>query len=159
MTSYEIVAPWIAIVALIISTVSLARTSRIQTKQLEFEAITAALAKKQLELLTKEEQSDERAHVTAELVKVGISDYRFVVMNQGAAVASYVTFKIDPASPDNPLLRNEAESKLPYPSLHPGQSFTLIAAFNLDSALSYDAHLEWQNPDGSREEKKMHLAT
>lgn len=159
MTSYEIVSSMIAVLALIISTVSLTRTRRIQAKQLEFEAITAALAKKQLELLTKEEQSDERAHVTAELVKVGISDYRFVVMNQGTAVASFVTFKIDPASPDNPLLRNETDRKLPYPSLQPGQSFTLIADFNLDSALSYDAHLEWQNPDGSGEEKKMHLAT
>lgn len=159
MTFYEVLTASTAVVALIISSVSLIRTRRIQSKQLEYEAISAALAKKQLELLTKEEQLDERAHITAELVKVGISDYRFVIMNQGAAVASNVTFKIDPMSPDNPLLKSEAEGKLPYPSLQPGQSFTLIADFNLDSALSYDVYLEWKNPNGSIEEKKIHLTT
>jgi hypothetical protein len=158
MTPYEITSSLIAIVALVISVVSLVRARKVQAKQLEFEAITAALAKKQLELLEKGEQTQEQAHVTAELVKVGRTDYRFVIMNQGVAIASDVTFEIDPTSPDNPLVTNECAGKLPYPSLQPGQSFTLIAALSFDSAMSYNTQLKWKNPDGSQGTNNVHLS-
>jgi len=159
MTPYEIISSLVALIALGISIWSLLRARCVQAKQLEFEAITAALAKKQLELLESEEQEEEQAHVTAELVKVGRTDFRFVITNQGPATASDVTFEIDPTSPDNPLAANEAERKLPYPSLQPGQSFTLIAALHMGSAMAYDTHLTWRNPDGSTDENKLHLST
>ena len=57
MTPYETASSLIAIVALIISTVSLIRARTVHAKQLELEAITAALAEKQLALLEKEEQT------------------------------------------------------------------------------------------------------
>jgi len=159
MKPYEIASLLIAIVALVISVVVLIRARKFQAKQLEFEAITAALAKKQLELLGKEEQTQEQAHVTAELVKVDRIDYRFVIMNQGVAIASDVTFEIDPTSPDNPLVANECARKLPYPSLQPGQSFTLIASLHMGSAMSYNTQLKWKNPDGSQGTNDVHLST
>ncbi|MFH1374956.1 MAG: hypothetical protein ABII79_14325 [bacterium] len=159
MTPYEIISFLIAIVALMISALSLYRACKVQAKQLEFEAITAALAKKQLQLLEKQEQTQDQARVTAELVKVGRTDFRFVIMNQGTAVASDVTFEIDPTSPDNPLVGNECQRKLPYPSLQPGQSFTLIAGFHMGSTMSYDTHLKWKNPDGSQAANDVHLST
>ena len=142
-----------------ISTVSLIRTRRFQTKQLDFEAVTAALAKKQLKLIEKEEQARDQACLTAELVKIDRADYRFVIMNQGSSVASEVVFEIDPASPDNPLVKNECQRKLPYPSLQSGQSFTLIAALHMGSAMSYQTHLRWKNPDGSQGANDIHLST
>ncbi len=159
MTTYGIVNSLIAILALIISTTSLVRARKGQAKQMEFEAITAALAKKQLELLEKREQTDERAHVTAELVKVGQADYRFVITNHGPAAAADVTFGINAGNSDNPLIQNEAQKKLPYRSLEPGHSFTLIANLRLGSAMSYDTHLGWHNPDGTKDEKALHLST
>lgn len=159
MTPYEIISSFIAIVALVISTLSLVRARKVQARQLEFEAVTAALAKKQLGLIEKEEKTQGQACVTAELVKVGSADYRFVILNQGAAVASDVTFEIDPASADNPLVGNECQRKLPYPYLQPGQSFTLIAALRLGSAMSYHAHLKWKNPDGLQGVNDVHLST
>ncbi|MGB7061646.1 MAG: hypothetical protein WBF13_04745 [Candidatus Zixiibacteriota bacterium] len=159
MTPYEIVTSLIAIVALVISTASLIRARKVQARQFEFEAITAALAKKQLEVLEKNEQTEEEARVTAELVKVGRADYRFVIFNQGSAVASDVTFDIDPASPDNPLGGKECQRKLPYPSLQPGQSFTLIADLHMGSAMSYETHLKWKNPNGSQGTSDIHLST
>ena len=158
MKPYEIISSLIAILALAISVVSLVRARKVQAKQLEFEAITAALAKKQLELLEKEDQTQEQAQVTAELVKVGSTDYRFVIMNQGVAIASDVTFEIDTTSPDNPLVGNECGRKLPYPSLQPGQSFTLIAALHMGSTLSYNTQLKWKNPDGSQGTNNVHLS-
>lgn len=159
MKPYEITSLLIAIFAIVISVVSLIRASRNQTKQLEFEAITAALAKRQLDLLEIKEQRREQAYVTAELVKVGRSGYRFVIMNQGVAVASDVTFGIDPKSPDHPLVANECARKLPYPSLQPGHSFTLIAALSMDSAMSYNTQVKWKNPDGSQGTNNVHLST
>lgn len=159
MTFYETIVSLIAVAALVISTVSLIRTRKFQAKQLDFEAITAALAKRQLELLEKGEQARDQAHVTAELVKMDRADYRFVVMNQGRSTASEVVFEIDSASPDNPLVRNECQRKLPYPSLQSGQSFTLIAALHGGSAMSYQTHLRWINPDGSQGANDIRLST
>jgi hypothetical protein len=158
MTPYEIVSSVIAGVALVISFVALRRANKAQAKQLEFEAITAALAKKQLQLLEKDEQAQEQAYVTAELVKVDRGDYRFVIMNQGVAIAADVTFEIDPTSPDNPLAANECARKLPYPSLQPGQSFTLFALLHLSSAMLYNAQIKWENPDGSQGINNVHLS-
>lgn len=159
MTQFEIASLVIAVVALVISGVSLCRARRVQARQLEFEAITAALAKKQLELLERDERTQEQAYVTAELVRVGNTDYRFVITNQGAAVASDVTFQLDPKSPDNPLVANECRRKLPYPSLQPGQSFTLLAALHLGSAMSYNAQIKWKNPDASQGINDVHMST
>ena len=159
MTTYEIISLFFASVAVALSALSMVRTRKVKARQLEFEAITAALAKKQLDLIEKEEQTQEKARVTAELVKVGRTDYRFVIMNQGSAVASDVTFEIDQTSPDNPLAGNECKRKLPYPSLQPGQSFTLIAALHMRSAMSYHTHLKWKNPDGSKGANDIHLST
>ena len=159
MSFYETIVSLIAVAALVISTVSLIRTRKFQAKQLDFEAITAALAKKQLELLEQGEPARDQAYVTAELVKMDRADYRFVIMNQGHATATEVAFEIDPASPDNPLVGNECQRKLPYPSLQSGQSFTLIAALHLGSAMSYQTHLKWKNPDGSPGANDIHLST
>lgn len=159
MTPYEIISSFIAFVAIVLSTVLLVRGLKVQAKLLDFEAVTAALAKKQLELIEKEHKTQEQARLTAELVKVGRADYRFVIMNQSTTVASDVTFEIDPTSPDNPLASNECQRKLPYPSLQPGQSFTLIAALHMGSAMSYQTHLKWKNPDGSHGVNHVHLST
>jgi len=165
MKSYEIAGLLTAIVAIVISVVSLilarkvqAKQIGLQEKQLEYEAIIAAHAKEQLKLLEKEEQTQGQAHVTAELVKVGRTDYRFVIRNLGVAVASDVTFEIDPTSPDNPLVANECARKVPYPLLQPGQSFTLIAAPSMNSAMSYNTQLKWKNPDSSPGANNVHLS-
>lgn len=159
MTLYETIGLSIAVVALVISTVSLIRIRKFQTRQLDFEAITAALAKKQLELIKKDEQTRGQACVTAELVKMDRADYRFVIMNQGNSAASEVVFEIDAASPDNPLVGKECQRKLPYPLLQSGQSFTLIAALHMGSAMSYQTHLRWKNSDGSQGINDTYLST
>jgi len=159
MKLYEIGTLLIALLATVISTVSLVRSRRTQEKQLEFEAINAALAKKQLELISREETNQEKARVVAELVKVGKTDFRFVIINQSSVMATNVDFEIDENSPDNPLLQDECQKKLPYPFLQPGQSFTLIAAPYKGSTMNYNTLLSWTNPDGSQDENRVHVST
>ena len=158
MTPYEILQVLVVVIAVIIATTSLVRTRRAEEKQLEFQAVTAALAKKQLKALEKEEGAMNKADVTVELVKVDRSDFRFVLSNQGYAPAMNVNFTIIKGSPDNPLVPNECKAKLPYPRLEQGQSFTLLAALGMGSAMSYATQISWQNIDGSSGAHDVHVS-
>ena len=158
MTYYEILTLVLAALAAITSVTSIIRTRRIAEKQLEYQAIAAALAKAQLAVLKRQEGTLTKADVTVELVKVGRTDFRFVISNRRAVPATDVTFTIAEDSPDNPLIRNECERKLPYPKLEPGQSFTLIAALHLRSAMQYATRLAWRSPDGIRVTRDVHVA-
>lgn len=157
MSLHEILTLLVAVMGAVTGLTSLVRTRRIAEKQLEFQAIAAALAKRQLQAVERQEDAQSKADVTVELVKVGRTDFRFVLSNRGAAPATDVDFKIAKDSPDDPLVRNECERKLPYPQLEPGQSFTLIAALHMGSAMKYATHLTWQNPDGSRGARDAHV--
>lgn len=140
------------------SATSLIRTRRLAAKQLEYQAIAMALAKAQLEALKRQEGAQTTADITVELVQVERTDFRFVISNRSAAPASEIMFTIAEDSPDNPLVRNEIERKLPYPKLEPGQSFTLHAALVLRSAMQYTTRLAWTNPDGARVTRDIHVA-
>lgn len=146
MTLYEILTILVALIGAVTGVASLIRTRKVEAKQLEYQAIAASLARKQLEVLGKQETAQSKADVVVELVKVGRSDFKFVLSNQGAAPAMNIGFRIAEGSPDDPLVRNECESKLPYPEREPGQSFTLIAALHMGSAMVYATHITWQTP-------------
>jgi hypothetical protein len=165
MTRYEILVLIVSVIGAITGLigavsglVSLARTRAFAEKQLEFQAITAALAKRQLEALDRKERAENKADVTADLVRVGPTDWRFVVSNRGAVPAAEVSFTIPATSEDNPLILSECEQKLPFPKLEPGQSFTLHAARHLGSAMQYPVRLTWRNPDGDSDGRDVHVA-
>lgn len=158
MNLHEILTLLVALIGAVTGLTSLVRTRRIAEKQLEFQAITAALAKGQLQALESQEDAKSKADIIVELVKVGRIDFRFVVSNRGGAPAANVNFKIAEDSPDNPLVGNECEQKLPFPKLEPGQSFTLIAALRMGSAMTYATHVAWKNPDGSVGSRDAHVA-
>ena len=155
MTTYEFLSICVSLIAAAAAATSLVRARAVQEKQLEFQAITAALAQKQLELLQRQEQAKDKADITVQLVKAGRTDFRFVLFNQGKAAAVNVTMRIAEKSPDNPLIESECKRKLPYPRLEPGQSFTLIAALHMQSSMRYPVHVEWESPDGSKESRDV----
>lgn len=158
MTGYETLTLCVSVIAVVIAAVSLVRTRTVQRKQLELQALAAALARKQLTLLQQDEETKNKANITVELVEAGRTDFRFVLSNQGKAAATKVNLGVAKNSSDNPLLADECERKLPYPRLEPGQSFTLIAALHMGSAMSYAIHLNWENPDGSKESRDVDVS-
>ncbi len=158
MTLYEILTLLVAAIGAITGVTSLVRTRVIETKQLEFQAVAAALAKRQLKALEKEQSARDKSDVIVDLVKVGRSDFRFVLSNRGGATALNVNFRVAADSPDDPLVQNECDRKLPYPKLEAGQSFTLIAALHMGSAMRYPTHVSWQNADGSTEAREIYVA-
>jgi hypothetical protein len=158
MNLYEILTLLLALIGAVTGLTSLVRTRVIAEKQLEYQAIAAALAKRQLEALIRQEATTSKAEVTVDLVKVGRTDFRFVVSNRGLAPATDVNLEISPSGPDNPLVKGELDRKLPFPKLEPGQSFTLTAALHLRSAMQYPVRLSWRDPNGGIERRDVHVA-
>jgi hypothetical protein len=158
MPGAEIITAAMSLLALVISATALVRARKVDTKQLEYAAINAALTKKQLERMERDDQIAQKALVTADLVKTSSTNYSFVITNQSTVVASEITFAIAATSPDNPLVEGECQRKLPYPVLQPAQSFTLIAALHMGSSMSYPVQLSWKDPDGSVRSNELHLS-
>jgi hypothetical protein len=158
MSLYEGLGILIGLISATIALTALVRGRVIAARQLELQAITAALAKRQLEAIDRKERAESKADVTVDLVRVGRTDWRFVVSNRGGVPATEVNFTIAETSADNPLVRSECEQKLPFPKLEPGQSFTLHAAPHLRSAMQYPVRLTWRNPDGGSDQRDVHVA-
>jgi hypothetical protein len=158
LTPHEILTLIIASVGAVTGLVSLWRTHVITKKQLEYQAIAAALAKRQLEALIRQGNAENKADITVDLVRVTSADFRFVVSNRGRATATDVNVELAPSSPDNPMIERERAQKLPFPRLDSGQSFTLIAALHLRSAMQYSLHLTWRDPGGRIERRDAHVA-
>jgi hypothetical protein len=158
MSRYEIFTLLVGIIGALTGVTSLIRTHLIAKKQLEFQATAAALAKRQLLALTREEAAKRKADVGVALVQVGRGEYRFVISNDGDAPAENVHFRIADNSPDNPLIDSECKQKLPYPKLDPGQSSKLIASRDMGSAVTYQTYISWRNQDGSTDSRDLHVS-
>lgn len=161
MTLLEILTLLVAVIGAITGLTSLLRTRRLAEKQLEFQAISAALAKRQLRDLEQQEDAKSKADITVELVSpmsFGGTRYEFVLSNRGSAPATDVDFRIAESSADDPLIRNECDRKLPYPQLEPGQSFTLTAVLHMGSAMKYATKITWRNLDGSTGSRDVQVA-
>ena len=159
MTIYEIITGIAAILALVLSAIALILQRRQQKENLELQRATSELAKKQLEILAREDTEKNRAHIALELVKEDRNSYRFVITNVSNVAASNVdlTLLLDKPA-DSPLIDSERKMKLPAPKLSPGGSLTLIAALHMQSPLSYRAKLTWTNPDGSIADEETYVS-
>jgi hypothetical protein len=111
MSFYEFLGILIGLISATIALTALVRGRVIAARQLELQAITAALAKRQLEALDRKECAESKADVTVDLVRVGRTDWRFVVSNRGGVPATEVNFTIAKTSTDNPLVRSECERR------------------------------------------------
>jgi len=141
-------------VALVIAAISLTRTRKVASQQIELERITAELSAKQLEMLQAREAALSKAQIDVDLEGYG-SDYNFIISNVGGAEARNVTFKIE--GEDDPVVSSEYKDKIPIPSLRPGKSVQLMAALHSGSTFKYKVLVSWQNPDASTEQDEFFL--
>ncbi|MCI0736793.1 MAG: hypothetical protein L0Y50_11085 [Beijerinckiaceae bacterium] len=150
MTFYEIIATALAFAAIAVSVFALRAQRRLQKESNELQRATSELAKKQLELLAREDETHNKARISLDLIKESRNSFRFVLTNIGKVDARNVNLKLLLDNPaDSPLIASEVQSKLPAPKLSPGSSLSLIAALHMGSPLAYRAQLTWTNPDGT----------
>ncbi|MDD2542417.1 MAG: hypothetical protein PHH28_15445 [Desulfuromonadaceae bacterium] len=149
MSKYEILSIVLGCIATFVSLVVWFGQRKIQRESNDLQRATSELAKKQLEILLREEKGKNTARLSFDLFKDG-KTYRFRITNISDVEAKNVEFKLLVEKPeDSPLITSDYNSKFPVPVLHPNGSVTLIAALHLGSPTAYNALISWKNPDGS----------
>ena len=164
MTGYEVVSIAIACIALgasIWTSLAQRRASvaqrKLQSESNDLQRATSELAKKQLEILLRDESGKHMARVSLDLVREG-QGFRFYVRNLGDEDARNVDMELIIAPNNSPIIQSEYHEKFPVRRLQPGSSVSLIAALHLGSPTAYNAKISWTNPDGSRVEEEMYTA-
>ena len=158
MTPYETLSIVLACIAVIVSLLVWNGQRRIQRESNDLQRATSELAKKQLEILLREEKGKNTARLSIELFREGKS-HRFRITNISDVEAKEVQMELLLDEPeDSPLIASEYAEKMPAKKLSPGNSITLIAALHFGSPLAYNVLLKWTNPDGSRSEEETYVA-
>lgn len=166
LTYQQVITAAIALLAIVISFVSLRRTTRVQEQQLRLQRKQEELTDLQLEALRRQAGSDDfdqppvvdRADVRIELESLG-RDHKFIITNWGTAPARHVTFELElEAGRRSPLVKSDYDQKLPILELSPGGRLPVWAAITMGMGTAFPAKWTWQNPDGSTETRRSLLA-
>ena len=158
MSNYEILSIFISCIAAIISLVVWAGQRKLQREANDLQRATAELAKKQLEVLLREEKGKNTARLSLDLERDGKS-FRFRITNISDVDATNVEMELVLKKPeDSPIIGSEYVEKFPAKRLGPGSSVSLIAALHLGSPSAYNALLKWNNPDGSITREETYVA-
>jgi hypothetical protein len=149
LNKFEILTIVIACISAFISLLAIAGQRKLQREANDIQRATAALAKKQLEILESEEKIRNGASIKLDLIKSG-NGYRFYLKNISNQNARNVNLKLVLGNErDDPIIKSEYKEKLPAPHLAPGSSISLIAALSMGSPTAYNAIVSWVNPDGT----------
>jgi len=155
MSAYEIIIALISLLAVIVSFVALYRSRQTQKKLVEFEKIHVRLSELQIEEHHTKAKQAELADLKVVLTR-NREGYRFVVSNQGLAVANNIFFQIDGDISYNPIVQGQLDQKIPFPSLLPEDSFFLLASVPINIKQDFFPILvTWNNEDGSKGRKSF----
>ncbi len=158
MSNFEISTIVIAGIAALISLYTLTEQRKVQKESNDLQRATSALAKKQLEILVREDKEKSSARLKLDLVKDG-KGYKFYVTNIGNVEAKNVNLELLVDKPDHsPLVKSDYESKFPVPKLSPQSSISLLAALSLGRPTAFNAKLTWTNPDGKTVEDETYAS-
>lgn len=159
MTPYQTIAVCIALLALIISAVSLRRTSKTTKEQLSLQRVMADLAQKQLEQIQDSENSAESARLSLRVDTAGSSTRNLVLTNVGEAEARDVEFELDPQGDlESPLVHSDYEEKFPIPVLTPGNSVSTLMAIHLGTATAFRVILKWRDRVGNHHSEETYVS-
>ena len=157
MSKYEMLSVLLGCIATIVSLLVWGGQRRIQREANDLQRATSELAKKQLEILLREEKGKNAARLSFDIFKDG-KTYRFRITNISDVVAKNVDLRLLVKPEDSPLVKNDYEAKFPVPILQPSSSVTLIAATHFGSPSAYNAVLSWVNPDGEEVSEETYAA-
>lgn len=158
----------IAAISLIVSIISLIAATVIGVSQYR---LSKRLAKLQEPVLKRQgalhaydlqERAERRAERETSRITVeadrGGSEVRFLVKNTGGAPARNVTVEIRSRGKGrSPLMKGEAEGKLPIPELRPGQTVPLLGTITFQVHFPFDVEVRWVGPDGTEHSDSLVL--
>jgi hypothetical protein len=159
MPPYETLSILVSCLAAFISLVVWSGQRKLTRESNDLQRATAELAKKQLEILLREDKGKNTARLSLDLVREGKSSYFFRVTNISDIDARDIELELVLPDPeDSPIIKSEYAEKFPVKRLDPGSSVSLIAALTISSPSAYNAILKWTNPDGSCTQEETYVA-
>lgn len=158
MTPYETLSIVLACIAAILSLIVWNGQRKLQRESNDLQRATSELAKKQLDILLREEKGENTARLAIDLFRDG-NTHRFSITNISDVDARDVEMELlVKKQEDSPIIKSEYDEKFPASKLPPGSSITLIAAIHFGSPLAYNVLLKWTNPDGSKAQEETYVA-
>jgi hypothetical protein len=157
VSKYEILSVVLGCIATIVSLFVWRGQKKIQREANDLQRATSELAKKQLEVLLREEKGKNSARLSLDILKDG-KTYRFRIANISDVAARNVDLRLLVKPEESPLVKTDYEAKFPLPILQPGGSVSLIAAIHFGSPTAYNAVLSWVNPDGAEVSEETYAA-
>jgi hypothetical protein len=149
MSDFEVLSILVACIALVISLVTFNGQRRLQREANELQKTTAALSKRQLELIDEQERVKTEAKLSVSLSEDG-RGHKLVIRSLGPADATDVEIQSLGTTPEDVLLvKQEVDAKFPVRRLRPSEEIRMIAAVYLGSPLVFKLLLKWRNGDGS----------
>jgi hypothetical protein len=159
MTQYEVLSIFVSCLAALVSLVVWSGQRKLARESNDMQRATAELARKQLEILLREDKGKNTARLSLDLVREDKSSFLFRVTNISDIDARDVELELILPNPDDsPIIQSEYAEKFPAKRLGPGSTVSLIAALTLSSPSAYNAILKWTNPDGSRTQEETYVA-
>ncbi|MDF1688375.1 MAG: hypothetical protein P1U35_02060 [Cycloclasticus sp.] len=158
MTNNEVLTLIISCIAAFISLVVWNGQRKLHKESNDLQRATSELAKKQLEILVREDIEKTSARLRLDLVKDG-KGYRFIITNIGKVDAMDVDLELLLEKPEHsPLIKSDYEAKLPAKKLSPDSSLSLIAALSFGKPTAFNAKLSWKNPDGGVQQDETYAS-
>lgn len=157
LSFYEGLSLLVALLAAIVSFVSLYRTHRVAARQLELQEAQATLARFQHDVLAKEEAAKRRADIRIAVVEQG-RDHRLVISNVGHGSARDVVFDVVHGDgKESFLIQSEMDELLPITELPPRHEVSMLIAPTLGSARHFLAQIAWISETGEHERMNLEV--
>ncbi len=149
MNSGGMITLLISVLAIIISFLVYLTTKRYQERQTKLADVMEHLGRRQIQNLEDQDDRRRKAVLAAEILHRG-REWTLQITNSGAASASDVQLRFSCRDQGtSPLVLADFQRKFPAPLLQAGGTINLLLAVSHDSARTYMARLDWDNPDGS----------
>ena len=144
----------LAALALLLSIIATVTTIRFNRRQKSLNESQELLNQRLLAREESDARAGKQADLSANLVKMGSSNWRLKIFNRGKAVARDVT--IAWPQDDDLLILSDVNSKFPLEMLEPMQGVELIALIHMNSKSKHQLTLRWSDDFDPANEKTVY---
>jgi hypothetical protein len=155
MDSANIITILVAVLATVISLVSLQRTRVFNERQLKFLAENEKLIQLQRKLIEREELEKTASDISV-FVYNAARGQRLCIVNSGKVIVENVSLEyIEQDGYENPFIESELSEKLPIKRMHPNEEHTVILALHDQTPMSFEIKMVWKTNDDCLHEKHI----
>jgi hypothetical protein len=140
--------------ALVLSVVATVNAIRFNSRQKSLIETQELLNQRLLAREESDAEANRRADLSANLIKVGKSNWRVRVYNRGKAAARNVTVHWPPD--DDLLIQSDVDSKFPLEVLEPAHGVELHALVHMGSRSKHEITLRWSDDLSRTNEKTVY---